>query len=148
MTVAEFSVEVDAPPERVWDVVSDPRNLPHWDRHIASVSVPSEGMSVGTTYEVVMRFMGVRTVVRAHVLEWEEPWRARLRLMGVIDATVTSAIASLPFDRSVLRHEVDYRFRGPLGGFAAASVNAVGGAHLALRHGTLAQKREIERARP
>ena len=28
MTTVEFSVEVDAPPERVWEVASDPANLP------------------------------------------------------------------------------------------------------------------------
>ena len=32
MTTVEFSVEVEAPPEQVWTVASDPRNLPHWDR--------------------------------------------------------------------------------------------------------------------
>ena len=35
MTTVEFSVEVEAPPERVWTVASDPRNLPHWDRHVS-----------------------------------------------------------------------------------------------------------------
>jgi hypothetical protein len=44
----------------------------------------------------------------------------------------------------MLRHEVSYVFKGPLGRFAASSVNAVGGAQLALRRGALAQKREIE----
>jgi hypothetical protein len=82
--------------------------------------------------------------VRCDVLEWEPPWRSRVRLHGVLDATVTTSIASLPYDRCMLRHEVDYVFRGPLGRFAAASLNAVGGAQLALRHGALAQKREIE----
>ena len=37
VTTVEFSVEVDAPPERVWKVTSNPRNLPHWDKHIESV---------------------------------------------------------------------------------------------------------------
>jgi hypothetical protein len=78
------------------------------------------------------------------MLEWEPPWRSRVKLRGVLDATVTTSIASLPFDRCVLRHEVTYVFKGPLGRFAAASVNAVGGAQLALRRGALAQKREIE----
>ena len=32
MSTAEFSVEVDAPPERVWTIVSDPANIPHWER--------------------------------------------------------------------------------------------------------------------
>jgi len=144
MTTAECSVEVDAPPEAVWEVTSDPRNLPHWDRHIVAVKVPSSGLHVGSRYEVVLGFMGVRASVPCGVLEWEPPWRASLHLGGVLNATVTTSVASLPFERSLLRHQVDYRFKGPLGSFAAASVNAVGGAQFALRRGTLAQKREIE----
>jgi hypothetical protein len=144
MTSAECSVEVDAPPEAVWEVTSDPRNLPHWDRHIVAVKMPSVGLHVGSRYQAVMGFMGVRASVPCEVLEWEPPWRAKLHLGGLLNATVTTSIASLPFDRSLLRHQVDYVFRGPLGAFAAASVNAVGGASFALRRGTLAQKREIE----
>ena len=71
-----------------------------------------------------------------------------MRLEGLIDATVTTSVASLPFDRSVLRHEVTYRFRGPLGGFGAAGLNAMGGAGYALRHGVLAQKRGDRGASP
>jgi uncharacterized protein YndB with AHSA1/START domain len=144
MTTVEFSVEVEAPPESVWTVASDPANLPHWDRHIISVSAPEGGMGQGAKYRVVMGFTAVSTTVRAEVLEWEPPWRSKVKLSGILVATVTTSVASLPYDRSVLRHEVDYRFRGPLGGFAAASLNAVGGAHLAIRRGVLAQKREIE----
>jgi uncharacterized protein YndB with AHSA1/START domain len=144
MTTVEFSVEVDAPPETVWHIASDPRNLPQWDKHVVRVSLPEEGMGLGARYEVVMGFMGVHTTVRATVLEWEPPWRSSIRLEGLLDATVTTSVASLPFERSVLRHEVTYRFRGPLGGFGAASLNAMGGAQYALRHGVLAQRREIE----
>ena len=78
------------------------------------------------------------------MIEWEPPWRAVIRLTGLLEATVTTAIASLPFDRSVLRHEISYRFRGPLGGIAAQSIQAVGGSQLALKRGVLAQKRDIE----
>jgi hypothetical protein len=144
VTTAEVSVEVEAPPEVAWELAADPRNLPHWDRHIVDVSVPTADLAPGVTYEVTMRFMSVRARVRCDVLEWEPPWRSRVRLRGVLDATVTTSIASLPFDRCMLRHEVSYVFKGPLGRFAAASVNAVGGAHLALRRGVLVQKREIE----
>lgn len=144
MTTAEVSVEVEAPPETTWEVAADPRNLPHWDRHIVAVSASTDQIGPGTRYEVTMGFMAVRAKVRCDVLEWEPPWRSRVRLRGVLDATVTTSIGSLPFGRSMLRHEITYTFRGPLGRFAAASLNAVGGAQLALRRGTLAQKREIE----
>lgn len=145
-TVAEASIEVEAPPEVVWEVASDPRNLPHWDRHIEAAHVAREGLGRGSRYEVTMRFMGVSARVRVEVLEWEPPWRAVLQLSGLLDATVTTVVASLPFDRSLLRHQVEYRFRGPLGVFGAKSLNAVGGAQLALRRGLAAQKREIEAA--
>lgn len=146
MTTVEFSVEVDAPPDRVWQLTSDPRNLPHWDRHIVGVQLPAEGLGVGAHYEVKLGFLAVRITERADVLEWEPPWRARVQLRGPLEATVTTSIAELPYDRSILRHEVTYSFRGPLGRFAAASLNAVGGAHLALRRGTMKQRAEIESA--
>ena len=144
MTTVEFSVEVDAPPEMVWEIASDPRNLPQWDRHIVRVDLPEEGMRPGATYDVVMGLMGVRATVRATVVEWEPPWRSGVKLEGLLEASVTTSVASLPFDRSVLRHEVTFRFRGPLGGFGASGLNAMGGAEFALRRGVLAQKREIE----
>jgi uncharacterized membrane protein len=137
-------VEVDAPAETAWEISSDPCNLPQWDKHIERVDAPEGGMRVGASYDVVMALMGVHATVRATVLEWEPPWRSRVRLEGLLEATVTTSIASLPFDRSMLRHEVTYRFRGPFGGFGAAGLNAMGGAQYALRHGVLAQKREIE----
>ena len=76
MTTVEFSVEVDAPPEIVWTVASDPRNLPQWDKHIVRVDLPEGGMQRGATYDVVMGLIGVQTTVHATVLEWEPPWRS------------------------------------------------------------------------
>lgn len=144
MTTVEFSVEVDAPPETVWEIASDPCNLPQWDKHVVRVDLPDEGMRLGARYDVVMGLMGVQTTVHATVQEWEPPWRSCVRLEGLLDATVTTSVASLPYDRSVLRHEVTFRFRGPLGGFGAAGLNAMGGAQYGLKRGVLAQKREIE----
>jgi Polyketide cyclase / dehydrase and lipid transport len=147
MTTVEFSVEVDASPERAWEVASDPGNLPQWDRHIVRVRVPEGGLAKGVHYEVDMGFMAVQTTVRAFVLQWEPPWRSEIRLEGLLEADVITSIATLPYDRCLLRHEVDYRFKGPLGKLGATSLNMLGGAHLALRHGVLAQKRQIEAAR-
>jgi uncharacterized membrane protein len=144
VTTAEFSVEVQAPPEQVWAVVSNPRNIPYWERHVVSVRVPDGTFGLGSTYTVVMSFMGVRVTVRGEILRWDPPSHATIRLRGPLDATIETSVASLPRDRSVLRHEVTYRFRGPLGGVVAAGLNRLGGAQLGIRHGTLAQKRQIE----
>jgi uncharacterized protein YndB with AHSA1/START domain len=143
MSTAEFSVEIDASPERVWEVVSNPANIPHWERHVVSVQMPDE-LEEDSTYSVVMSFMGVRVRVRGQILRWEPPSHATIRLRGPLEATIETSIARLPRDRSLLRHEVTYQFRGPLGGLVAAGLNAVGGAQLGIRVGTLGQKRQIE----
>lgn len=147
VSVVEVLVEVEAPPERVWEVVSDPRKLSHWDRHVESVEgVPAGGLAEGVRYTTVMRFMAVRGHVAAEVLEFDPPQRAVIMLTGLIDAIVTTTVEPLPGDRSLLKHVVDYHFRGGfIGDFAARSLQLLGGAQLALRHGTHAQKREIER---
>jgi hypothetical protein len=95
-----------------------------------------------------MSFMSVHASVPCVVREWEPPWRSMVELNGLLVATVTTSIASLPFERSVLRHEVRYVFKGPLGSFGAASLRALGGAEFALRRGTEAQRRQIEAAEP
>lgn len=146
MSRVEFDCVVDAPPEAVWEVISDPRRLPHWDRHIVRVEdVPADGLQQGVRYTTELRFMALRTTIDGVVLEWDPPRRAKIRLEGLLDATVTSTIEELAGARCLLQHVIDYGFRGGLfGEVAARSLARVGGAHLALRHGTLAQKREIE----
>jgi uncharacterized membrane protein len=142
-----FAVEIDAPPEVVWAVVSDPYNLPHWERHIISVQgVPREGLGPGVEYTTLMRFLAIRASVHCRVLEWQPPSWAVILLSGTLDATVATKVDPLPGGRTLLHHAVDYHFgRHPLGELAARSLRFVGGAQLALRHGVLAQKRQIER---
>lgn len=149
VTVVSVAVEVDAPPEAVWAVVSNPRNLPHWDRHIVAVEGrPEDELGRDVAYTIVMRFMAMHARVRAKVLEWSPPLRSRIRLSGLLDATVDTKVSPLPGGRSRLEHHVDYRFKGgALGELAARSLRLVGGSQLALRHGILAQKREIESRR-
>jgi uncharacterized protein YndB with AHSA1/START domain len=146
VTVVTAEIEIDAPAERVWELISDPRNLPHWDKHIVRVTgVPKAGLREGVRYTTEMRFMAVRAKVRARILEWEPPRRATFRLEGLLDATVTSTVERIDDGRTRLEHVVEYSFRGgPLGDVAARSLRLTGGAGFALRRGIAAQKREIE----
>jgi len=146
MTTVEIDLVIEAPPAAVWEVTSDPRNLPHWNRHITKVEgVPADGLRLGTRYLTQMRFLAFRTDVAGEVLEWDPPRRSVIHLTGLLDATVSSVIEELAGGRSLLEHTIEYRFRGgPLGELAARSLSRMGGADLALRHGALAQKREIE----
>ena len=142
-------MEVDAAPEDVWKVVSDPRNLPKWDRHVTKVEgVPEDGLRVGTVYNTEITFWGVRANVKAEVVEIEAPKMSRVKLSGLLDAVVTTRIVPLQGgSRSRLVHEVEYGFRGgPIGAIAAQALQLSGGPRHVVRRGIAGQKRQIESA--
>ncbi len=149
-----IDMEIDATPEEVWSVVSDPRNLPRWDRHILSVSgVPEDGLKPGVTYITELRMLGVRGTVEAEVLDIEPPLRSRIRLRGFLEATVKTNVSPLSGGRrALLEHDIRYHLRGGgLAAFATQGLELTGGPSVVLRRGTLAQKRQIEalaRGRP
>ncbi len=147
MSVLTVQAQVDAAPEHVWAVVADPHNLTRWDRHITGVTgVPPGGLERGTEYTTEVRFMGVKAHVRAEVLDLDSPRYAKVRLHGLLDATIETWLDPVDGDRTTLRHRVDYRFRGgPLGQLGARIVRGLGGAAI-LRRGVESQKTQAEEA--
>jgi uncharacterized protein YndB with AHSA1/START domain len=145
MSVVNASVEIDAPPEKVWTVVSDPRNLPRWDRHIVRVEgVPKAGIKEGSQYATTVRFMGVRAGARSTVVELRPNRYAKVHVRGALDADVETWLDPLDGGRTRLRHRVNFRFKGgPLGELAARAVNALGAPSL-LKRGVEEQKRQAE----
>ena len=146
MSVVEVAIDIDAPPETVWKVVADPRNLPRWNRHISSVEdVPTDGLQRGSHYTAHVSMMGVRGKTRATVVDIRPPEYAKMHLTGIVEATVETWLESRNGSKSRLRHRIAYRFRGgPLGEVAARAVNAMGATRL-LRKGVQAQKEQAEK---
>ncbi len=137
---------VDASPEDVWAVISDPNNLPSWNRHIVAVhDVPDGGLAPGSAYWTEIGGLGARIRVRADVEEVRTPRYSRVRLSGPVEAIVQTWVHPAGRERSVLEHQVDYHVRGPLGGAIDRLVRRVGASQL-LRRGIRAQKRQIETA--
>jgi uncharacterized membrane protein len=148
MSVVRQWVMVDASPQEVWDVVSNPRHLPSWNRYIRSVDdVPENGLREGSSYWTEMGVMGVSFRVRAQVEELDPPRFARIRLSGPLEATVRTWIRPVGTRRSRLEHEVEYRLKGgPLGALIARGLQVVGAPSM-LRRGIRAQKRQAEQGR-
>lgn len=149
MSLIQVSVDVDAPPDRVWAVVADPGNLPHWDRHIVSVDgVPPTGLRRGATYMTGVRFMGARARTTSRVLDLRPPEYAKVQLKGLVEGVVETWLEPLDGGgRTRLRHRIEYRFiGGPLGRVAARAVNVLGATAL-LKRGIQAQKRQAEESR-
>ena len=145
MTVIEVAVDVDAPREDVWKVVSNPKNLPRWNRHVVSVEgLPRNGLAEGSKYTTHISFMGVRAKTDARVVELRRPEYAKVRLSGIVEGTVETWLEARDRRTTRLRHRIDYRFRGgPLGTFAARAVSMMGAARL-LRRGAESQKVQAE----
>lgn len=147
MSVVEASEVIDAPPEQVWAVVSDPRNLPRWNRLIHRVEgVPSDGLQEGTEYLTELRFMGLSTIIDAEVLALDPPRYAEIRLSGrPLDAVVRTRLRPLEDGRTLLHHEVEYRLHGGRIGSMLGNALRGLGAQAVLRRGTQAQKVQVER---
>ena len=147
MTRIRESAIVHAPPEEVWRVVSDPRNLPRWNRYVRAVhDVPEDGLSKGDRYWTEMGGFGVRFRIRAHVLESEPNRYAKIRLTGPLEAIVQTWVHPAGRRRSRLEHQVDYHVPGgPVGGVVARALRHLGATAM-LRRGVRSQKRQIEGA--
>jgi len=76
--VVSQSVEINAPIERVWELVMDPDRLGDWVTIHNSVSdVPDEPLETGSTFRQKMKLKGVPLKVDWEVVECEAPTRAR-----------------------------------------------------------------------
>jgi len=119
------SVDIAAPPERVWDLLEDVRRLPEYSESTDEVrNAPERLTAVGQEYEQVGRILGVKLTSRWRVTELE-PGRllgnegtmgpgVRYRLKQWLDP--------LPDGGTRLSIEIDYTVPGgKLGRLAARS---------------------------
>jgi carbon monoxide dehydrogenase subunit G len=145
MTVVRQSTVIDARPDEVWRVISDPRNLPHWNSLIRTVDgVPPNGLKPGDRYSTEISVLGVRFKVAARVLEIDAPRYSLIRLSGPLEATVRTWLRPVGKNRTRLEHEVDYKLKGgPIGSLIARGVKHLGGPTI-LKRGVRAQKRQVE----
>lgn len=146
MTRIRQSTLVDAPVDEVWSVVSDPRNLPRWNKHIVAVhDVPDDGLGPDARYWTEIAGAGVHFRVRAHVEELDPPRYSRIRLSGPIDALVQTWVHPAGRRRSRLEHQVDYHLHhtGPLDELIGRALRVFGATAL-LRRGIRAQRQQVE----
>lgn len=140
------SVDVEAPRDHVWAVVSDPRNLPRWDRRVVSVTgVPEGGLRPGTAYGSEVAFLAFRARIDAFVREIRPPEYAEIELSGApLRATVRTTLRELDAARTRLTQDVEYHVRGGSLGELLGKGLRILGADSVLRKGVEAQKLQAE----
>jgi uncharacterized protein YndB with AHSA1/START domain len=130
MTLVTASIEIDAPPERVYDKMLDPDCLPKWvtiHRRVnkADAGAPHEGYEM----EQTLCLRGANFKVRWTLTEAERPDRATWEGRGPAHSYARTAYTLAPLDGgSKTRFDYENEFKAP-GGLlgAAASRVLVGG---------------------
>jgi len=77
------SIEIDAPVERVWDLIMDPNRLGEWvSTHVSVDNVPAGGLEQGSTFDQRMKLAGKGFDVTWTVTACDAPKRAEWRGEG------------------------------------------------------------------
>ena len=79
----EESVEINLPPEEVFDYVADPENLPGWSSLVLEVQKETQGeLREGDRYTSVAKFLGRTFETPLEVTAQEPPRRQSARSIG------------------------------------------------------------------
>jgi uncharacterized protein YndB with AHSA1/START domain len=129
MTVVNASIEIDAPPERVYDTMLDPECLSEWvtiHRRVnrADKGEPREGYEM----EQTLCLRGANFKVRWTLTEAERPGSATWEGRGPAHSYARTAYKLTPVDGGRTRFDYENEFKAPGGMLgAAASRVLVGG---------------------
>jgi len=114
----EASIEIDAPPEAVWPIATNPNLAPQWNSNIVRVVYDGNGeVHAGTTWIQVLRVLGREETMRGEVVECDPPHRGVVRFQGPGDPVVTTTIGS-EGSGSILHQVMDLTIPAGLTGMA------------------------------
>jgi uncharacterized protein YndB with AHSA1/START domain len=147
MSEVRCTIEIAAPPARVWDVVMNPRRLADWVTiHRRLGDAPAE-LTRGSTFEQTLSLRGAHLHVEWTVVDVDPPHRAVWNGRGPAHSRATIVYALHADDEHGTRFEYMNEFKppgGPLG--AVAGRVLVGGlSHREAERSLQRLKRIVER---
>ena len=139
----DTSIEIDAPSERVWSVLTDFAGYPRWNPFVRSIGGQLE---VGKTLDVAVEPPGGRAMTFHPVVLAVEPgrelrWKGKLLIPGLFDGEHWFRLRHAQHDRVVFEHGESFsgmlvpRFKASLDSHTRAGFIAM----------NEALKREVER---
>jgi uncharacterized protein YndB with AHSA1/START domain len=129
VTLVTASIEIDAPPERVYDLMLDPGHLDDWVTIHRRVNRADDGLPArGYEMEQTLCLRGANFKVRWTLTEADRPDRATWEGRGPAHSYARTAYKLRPLDGGGTHFDYENEFKAP-GGFlgAAASRVIVGG---------------------
>jgi uncharacterized protein YndB with AHSA1/START domain len=114
-------IEIDAPPERVWAVVMDPRRLADWVTiHRRLGDVPAR-LRKGSTFEQTLNLRGAHLHVVWTVVDIDEPRRAVWEGHGPAHSRAAIVYELHPDGEARTRFEYTNEFKPPGGALGAVA---------------------------
>ncbi|HKG37432.1 MAG TPA: SRPBCC family protein [Conexibacter sp.] len=121
MTRVHCAIEIDAPPERVWDVVMDPRRLADWVTiHRRLGDVPAR-LKKGSTFEQTLNLRGAHLHVAWTVVDVERPRRAVWEGQGPAHSRASIVYELRPDGESGTIFDYTNEFKPPGGALGAVA---------------------------
>ena len=100
------SVEIDAPPQLVWEVFSDVERWPEWTASVTSlVGRDGAGLDIGKRFAIRQPGMG-KLVWKVTEIDPGSSWTWAQRSPGV-SVTARHWVSALPGGRTLVRQELD-----------------------------------------
>jgi uncharacterized protein YndB with AHSA1/START domain len=121
MTRVHCAIEIDAPPERVWEVVMDPRRLADWVTiHRRLGDVPPR-LERGSTFEQTLNLRGAPLHVAWTVVDVDRPRRAVWEGQGPAHSRASIVYELRPDGEKRTRFDYTNEFRPPGGALGAVA---------------------------
>jgi carbon monoxide dehydrogenase subunit G len=126
--VVKTSIDIDVPPEEVWDVVMDPERLGDWVTiHRKLHKVSDRPLKEGSTLEQTLCLRGANFKVRWEVAEEQERKLARWEGKGPARSRAATEYRLSPDANGGTHFDYRNEFKAPLGPLGAAASRALVG---------------------
>ncbi|MCV7379420.1 polyketide cyclase [Mycobacterium alsense] len=142
--ITEDSVEIDAPPQLVWEVFSDVERWPEWTASVTSLAaVDGPGLAVGKRFAIKQPRMS-KLVWQVTEVEPGSSWTWVQRAPGA-STSARHDVIPRPGSRTLVRQRLDQR--GVLGGLVARLMGPMTKRYLKLEaEGLKARSEQLSRA--
>ena len=122
------SIDIDVPPEKVWDVVMDPDRLGDWVTiHRKVESVSDNPLKKGSKLEQTLCLRGAHFKVRWEVDKYDKGKRAKWEGKGPARSHASTEYRLAPDGNGGTRFDYTNEFKAPLGPLGTVASRAVMG---------------------
>ncbi|HBG75150.1 MAG: hypothetical protein A2X25_13120 [Chloroflexi bacterium GWB2_49_20] len=110
MTHYRKSIEIGAPPDKVFKVLDDPEHFPEWVDHCVEVKfLTPKKHGLDSAIELTLRFAGFDFKSRTKVIGYEKGYRFTIEgTQGIVGSRNTDTVEALPNGGSQVIWDVKY----------------------------------------